>query len=435
MPISFTNYQPGTPAQTSPFADLLKNAMAAYQTGVKSRYAQPMAEQGLVKAVQENQWNPKIWQSEIGLRGSQSGLYNQEAKWWGPKSQAEISLQEAQAKNYGSQAGMNQLKLDYLRKMLEGGNNQSVEGGSSPGSIGGNGSNVSSSSTQATMNEPSSTKPSNSVYGIDTPQPSQQDIVNKMLLGVDTFTPKMENAKNQQQAEYKAFQEGLTESVKEANSANNMNQAIKIFNNAMDASSYKGPFKGMMPSSGWETAIFDVKNEQQADRAALQMLPAAMTTLRDAMGNARFSNLDTNYAAKMKFDRTMSDETRDTQTKWIGAINDRMQEKPKFYSVLGNPKSGAQKTQADALWQEYQNQFPLIAKDGQSVLNSNLHNWPLYTTPKAVESIRRTGTYTPTASEKNTFMMAIPDGQGNYVVAPVKKGKVESAIRKGAKVL
>lgn len=39
MPISFTNYQPGTPEQVSPYANLVSNAMKNYQSAVASRYA------------------------------------------------------------------------------------------------------------------------------------------------------------------------------------------------------------------------------------------------------------------------------------------------------------------------------------------------------------------------------------------------------------
>lgn len=40
---------------------------------VQAQYAEPMTKEELIKAQQANQWNPKIWQSEIGLRGAQSG--------------------------------------------------------------------------------------------------------------------------------------------------------------------------------------------------------------------------------------------------------------------------------------------------------------------------------------------------------------------------
>lgn len=54
--------------------DLQAKILANKIAEVKANYAKPMAQQELTKAIQENQYNPKIWESEIGLRGSQSGL-------------------------------------------------------------------------------------------------------------------------------------------------------------------------------------------------------------------------------------------------------------------------------------------------------------------------------------------------------------------------
>ncbi len=39
MPISFTNYQPGTPEQVSPYANLISNALKNYQNAVSAKYA------------------------------------------------------------------------------------------------------------------------------------------------------------------------------------------------------------------------------------------------------------------------------------------------------------------------------------------------------------------------------------------------------------
>jgi len=49
-------------------AKMLANQIAQAQ----AKYAEPMAKEGLTAAQQQNQWNPKIWGSEIGLRGAQA---------------------------------------------------------------------------------------------------------------------------------------------------------------------------------------------------------------------------------------------------------------------------------------------------------------------------------------------------------------------------
>lgn len=395
---------------------------------------------------QEFEWNPKIWESNIGLQGAQAGLAQ-------------------------STTGMNNLKLNYLRQILSGqgggsqGSSQGVGGGSDSGySYDSNGNNVVASQADidnvaqngnasgAGLNAGAVANPSaksigagsgqqqvaqgQSFYGVEIPQPTQSDILNGQLLGIDTFGARRDNAKSQIQDQYTQYQEGIKDAIQEANAATNLNQAMSVFNNAMDKSLYKGQRFGHVESSGYFSPPFqDMSPEQEADRAALQMMPAAIETLKGAMGNARFSNLDMSMASKMKFDRTMNDETRRLQTQWVGGVNNRMQERAKFMQMMGNPRSGAMKSQADQLWAQYQQDFPLISKDGKTFQGSNLGNWPLYTTPKAIAAIKANGTYTPSAGEKNVFMMQVPDGHGGYQVMPIKKGKVESAFKKGARPL
>jgi len=278
---------------------------------------------------------------------------------------------------------------------------------------------------------PSDGSPSNSMYGIDTPSLTQSDIANKMLLGIDTFSPRMENAKKQQQDQYSQYQKTLGETIQQANAAQKAKQVLAIFNNAMDKSFYKGSRLGEIHSSGLFSPPGDLSNEQIADNAISNLLPGAITELREAMKSGQFSVADLQAASRMKVSRSMTDDARKTQTQWLNGIYDRFDEKAKFYTAMGNPNTGAQKTNADMLWEQYQRDFPLISSDGKTYQGSSLGNWPLYTTPRAVASIQSTGTYKPNKAERETFMMKLPDGS----VVPIKKGKVESAFRKGARPL
>lgn len=410
--------------------DLQAKMLANQIAQVQAQYAQPMAQQSLQAAILQNQWNPKIWQSEIGLRGAQSGLAG------------------AQSGLAQSETGMNLLKLNYLKQRVFGNQGGGMNGGANPASnssalniptSGGQGQSgqapgaPAQGGNQAMGQGGGQPAPSNSMYGIDLPSPSNNDIANSMLLGMDTFSPVRDNAKLQIQDQYKQYQKGLAESIQNANASIGMSQALAKFNDAMNRSSYKGARFGSLPSSGFSTAFIpgDLTAEQDADRSALQMLPEAISSLKDAMGTARFSNLDMNMATKMKFDRTMEDSTRNMMTSWVNGVNDRMKEYSQFLTTMSNPQMGATKQEADMLWSQYQNDFPLISSDGKSFQGGNLGNWPLFTTPRAIASIKATGTYSPTTSERNTFMMKYPDGS----ILPVKRGKVESAFRKGARPL
>ncbi len=469
-------------------AKILQNQIAAAQ----AKYAEPMAKEGLTHAQQENQWNPKIWQSEIGLRGAQAGKLGQETAWYGREAGARTALQQAQTQQAVIDAGMNQLKMNYLKQHLD-----QMQSGGQPAPMSGVGMPPPQGAgammppqgggmapqqapqqqmppqqmapqmpqqagvPQAAMQQggmpqqpmrsqqqgivpgtPSNVSPavaasSNSAYGIPTPQPTSQDIANKMLLGIDTFGDKQTQAYQQQKQQKDQYTKALAESIQQAGSAQKAQQALALFNNAMDASTYKGARLGHVPSQGWATALVpgDLSKEQSADWAANNMIPGAIADIREAMGAGQFSVADLNAARQMKFFRGMDDKTRATSTAFINGVWNRMQEKPKFYATLGNPQSGAQKANADLLWMNYQNQFPIIGKEGKTNEGKNIGNWPLYTTPKAIASVQSTGTYKPTASEKNTFMMQIPDGNGGYIIAPVKKGAIEEAFRSGAKPL
>lgn len=416
-------------------AKILANKIAEAQ----AKYAEPMAAAGLKTAQQHNMYDPRIWESEIGLRGATSGKLSTETK-------------------------MNNLKMDYLAKVLRGqqGGTQSgggFGGGPSPGmgqagyggneqpgmGVGGGGASGQMQGNDAetgmqgaggggyggTMGQAAS-RPQPTVYGIPTPTPTPDDIANQMLLGIDTFTPRRENAKLQQEDQYKQHQESLANSIKAANGATAFNQALGMFNNAMDRSTYKGSALGNIPSAGIVTAgLGNVSAEQQADRAAMNMLPSAIETLKDSMGQARFSNLDMGMAAKMKFDRTMDDKTRALQTQWIGAVHHRMQEKSKFLSLVSNPQSGLTNNQAEQLWQSYQEDLPLISQDGAKVKNSNLDKWWFYTTPKAVESLKKTGSYHISKAELDTIPMRLP----NNSVYPIKKSMFAKAFKDGARPL
>lgn len=100
-------------------AKILANEIAKIQ----AQYAEPMAQENLLGLKQQNQYNPKIWESEIGLRGAQqrgleqqmqynpdiwkseiglrgaqAGKLNKESNWYDKEATARVALEEAQAK-------------------------------------------------------------------------------------------------------------------------------------------------------------------------------------------------------------------------------------------------------------------------------------------------------------------------------------------------
>lgn len=94
--------------------------------GVEAEYAPAMAKEGLTKAQQENIWNPKLWQSQIGLQGAQASRMNtmtpleaQELKlknqYYPQETQANIDYKKAMAQFGGGGVGA---KEEYLFQNL-----------------------------------------------------------------------------------------------------------------------------------------------------------------------------------------------------------------------------------------------------------------------------------------------------------------------------
>lgn len=383
------------------------------------------------------QWNPKIWQSEIGLRGAQAGLASQQAQWVGPQAQAEITKNKAQAGVFGVQAQKEQYLVDALKKSLidqgvlrqdgtlNSGNNLSQT--NSSGSVG---MPAMGGSAQSQPSQPSQQQPSqqqdNILYGITIPKMTSEDMVNKLVYGTDSYSTKLNAATDLSKQQALEFNKGITEAVKASQVANQNSQLLTAFNQAMDKSRFKGPWLGHTP------IMPGMDNEQTSDSLSALLTPNAASNLRDAMGTARFSNLDMMYAKQGSVDRTLGDAARRTRTMWGLLANQRAQEIPKMMTTLMESKQ-LTKSEADTLVQEYQNQNPLISdpKDdkygNQYALPENSRKWHAYVTPKAIQSIRTTGSYTPSKAALSAVYMKNNVG----VVVPVKFNKVAKALKLG----
>jgi hypothetical protein len=90
--------------------DLQAKILANQIAKVQAQYAEPMAKEGLTKAQQENIWNPKVWQSEIGLRGAQAGKLGKETQWYDKEAASRIGAQAAQAAHAQEEAN----KIKYM---------------------------------------------------------------------------------------------------------------------------------------------------------------------------------------------------------------------------------------------------------------------------------------------------------------------------------
>jgi hypothetical protein len=364
-------------------------------------------EQKMAEIAQLMQYNPQRWQSEMNLQGAQTGKLNKETSWYDREAAAKIKAEEAQAGLHGAESQVKKMMVDYLR-----GGEGGAAGQGGTGGIGG----IAQSSSGSGQ----------SIYGVDVPRPTKEDIMNKMLFGIDTYAARSQGAQDQIKNETKAFNEKVAQATQESQSAASMKDAVNVFNNAYKQATFKGSTLGGYPSTGIGTVIGDFSAEQTLDMAANQMLPAAISQIKNAMGDGKFSNLDMMQASKLKFYRGMDRDTLNTQTDWVNAVESRSQEKAKFYGRLRNPAYNIDSTTADLLWTNYQNNQHLISKDGKSVLNENLNKWPVYTTPAAIQSIKESGVYNPPKSVLKAVWMQLPSGD----IVPIAPNKTAEAIKK-----
>jgi hypothetical protein len=443
--------------------------------GIEAKYAEPKAKELLIKDQLYNKYYPQDILSQIGLRGSQgaqaqanAGLLGEQEKYYGKKTESDIRLQNNQGAQAQANAGLLAEQEKYYGKKTESDirlqNNQGAQAQANAGLLAEQ-EKYYGKKTESDMllqraiarehlanadkmqilvdelkysqqnkgnkqnnNLSNNSQPQeNSPYGIETPTPTREDIVNKNLYGLDTYTPKLKNAKEEQIDQYKQYQQVISSLAAQSNAANETKQLVSLYNANMDKSFYRGSRLGGLQSSGFFRMPGDMSPEQSVDRISSLMVVPSVARLRDAMGSARFSNLDMNMASQGTLDRTLDDDARKLKSAWINGVSERISEQAKFYNKLGNPNMGVKKTDADILWSQYQNDFPLISQDGNKFMGENLGKWALYTTPKAIESIKRTGSYSPSASEAKVTMMQYPDG----TVLPVARGKVETAIKLG----
>ena len=421
---------------------------------IKNQYAQPMAQQDLLKAQLANQYYGQNIQSQIGLRNAQQQEAMQQAQWLGPQAQAEIGLQGANAQSLQTTNRMNQLKLAYLQQALgmgapsAGPDNPTFN----PGSMNSTqpysqyqGSDSNDQDTQQNSDQQIPQQPyqqqaqqpsQNSMYGIETPQMTPEDIKNNMLFGSNSYQAKLENAKAQQQDQYKLYQKDMEDATAAANELNQMNQLYHVFNNAMDKSTYKGQILGYYPSSGIWSEGGNLAPEQIADQASALMTPSKMGLLTEAMKKGSFTNKDMEVAKKLAASRTMNDDTRKFQSDFFGGSAQRMNERAKFVNLMQNPYMNVKNQDMNALWANYQRDFPMIDDNGKFA-ERNMNKWAYYATPQAIQSIQRTGNYTPSKQTLKTEMMSFPPDlhHASWWVAPVPQNRIAHAIRRGAKTL
>lgn len=408
MPISFTNYQPGTPAQTSPFADLLKNAMAAYQTGIQSRYAQPMAEQGLVKAVQENQWNPKIWQSEIGLRGAQAGLAGSEAsknrflvqnpeyisaegKLMALAIEQQRKQQEQQQAQLLSQQQQPQQPQVQPQSNILNQPNQASNGQQTPF--------INPKLVQSQFSQPQNNQAAQAQYSPDAlafnpptlQSPTGNPSLDNLYYNKFGMSPIVKTQIELAKAQSEKYQTQNIERNKEFNNqavfANESTLNAQKFLDALDRSTSleRGYASGKTPA---------ITNSQQEMDAYGNNMAIAATKLMQGENAVHAADIEINKMAKPG--RQQNEEVAFDLAHAVIAKNDRLKERQQFYSEGTQLNGVGLKPEImDAMWNKYETDRPYIDVDTKMPNDAYKGTWKDYLSPQAINSFLQGKDYTP----------------------------------------
>ncbi len=460
MAVSYPSFNRITFDEANPFltgakkgqdlaGEFLKNQIAAAQ----AKYADPMEQAKLQNQQLENQWNPQLWKSLIDLQNSQAGL---------------SSSQIAYNKAHGGEEQI--VYNNMLNQQGQQGNSGASQGGSSGGNGGGysmpddagTGAQTDTpsqvhnlvmngpSADQSQGNAPAPTQsqsqpnqqqaPQTGAYGLVAPVQTMNDIINNRMTGSDSFGPKVATYQSQLQDQFKQYQEALAVANQQASNSNGTIGLMHQFNNEVDKSTFSGPGLGDISTTGWQGGVAnklagmvgkDLTHDAKADYIETQLLPNQISSIKQAMGQGQFSVVDMHAAQQMTLRRNMPQQTRQDIVKYFDGVNTRLNERPEFLNVMKDPSKGVQHQESEILWKNYQQDFPVVGKDGK-INPENLKKWPLYTTPAAIASVKATGTYHPSKQASNAMWVSMPPDKQHPTRwnAPVQPKNYTTVIRK-----
>ncbi len=224
-------------------------------------------------------------------------------------------------------------------------------------------------------------------YGIQTPSLDRNDFTS-IALGGNPIQIKQQAYQKNVEAEKAQYEKKLNNYSTELQGSRDFKDLLNQYNYHMDQGNLTGGFSFIPGSS-------KLPESQAANSALAKMQLGAVQQLKAAMGEGKFSNLDMQKAAETKPQINWSHKTRKNYTKWIDAVDKRLQERQQFYNAASDPSLGISNKDADLAWQNYQQNFPLTDEKGDKALTENLGHWKDYLRPSAISSIKNEGNYKP----------------------------------------
>ena len=235
-----------------------------------------------------------------------------------------------------------------------------------------------------------------SYYGVRMPMPTQQQMAQKAFGFPDTYTASADLAKEQQKNQIDAFNALSDETNKSLTTGRDALDKFNQFSNSMKGVWAKGQTLGHIPG------VFSSNQRDTAAKQAAQMSTGGIELFKNAMGNARFSQMEAKYSIdNLSPNLTWSSQAIREYGQKLNAATERMDEINTIVNFYkNNPQLGVNAQAAKTLVNSYINQFPIIDPDTGKVNQSNKGKFALYLTKDAITAAKHGLPYKPRDDSK-----------------------------------
>lgn len=376
--------------------DLQQKILANQIAQVQAKYAEPNAQASLKTAQQHNVYDPRIWESEIGLRGSQSQLAGSEAQ----KNQFLVKNPQ-----YISPEGMlmtqaieQQKRLQDQQQQIQ---QQQQSQGSNLGNIGLPSSNPAAAgaapslvnslqktnATPGQLPQPNGAQYSPSQYNPnalafnapDLPSPTGNPALDNLYYKKFGMSPVMQVQLDLSKAQADKYQAENIERNKDFSNqsvfANESTLNAHKFLEALDQSSSleRGYLGGKSPA---------VTNAAQNMETYGANMAAAATKL--FQGNNAVHQSDIELQQMAKPNRKQNADVSFDLAQGVIAKNDRMKERQQFYAF--GTQLGLRPEVMDSMWNKYETERPYIDTTTKMPNDAYKGTWRDYLNPEAVNA-------------------------------------------------
>lgn len=344
--------------------------------GVNAKYAEPMAEQGLIGVQQQNQYNPQLWQQQM-------------------------ALQKAQAENLGTEADINRFKLKnptyispeaaLINSVMQ---NQNKYSSYTPEY------NPYSNASEQTSNQGNmiNANAPNNVQNINPSAlafnpPQMNSPTGNPTLDVMYYKKFGMNPVQQQQLEISGQQANAYQGeIIKRNAENNIQVSFANQSN-LDAQKFLNDFDKLSwyehgKLGGYMPAFSDAAQAVDASSAALVSSASKLFQGQNVVHAA-----DIELQSMTKPDRFKSKDVAFDLAQGILAKNDRMKEKQQFYAQASQLKLKPEVM--DALWNQFETDRPYFDVYSKMPNDAYKGTWRDYLKPQAINSIVEGKNYKP----------------------------------------